>query len=151
MPGEAVRRHRNNEAGRDQLTVDLLWGPIPEAQEPNHEPVRSDGRAPLAPLAPEQGGAAEILALTKMNCNNTQFDGGEPITIRAARHVADILRHVPAGTQPLARCSFAPLTTSQAGSAIGVPIRTRLKAVTANSAKSGCVGYRCIAARLPIT
>jgi hypothetical protein len=50
--------------------------------------------------------AAEILALTKMNWNNTQFDGGEPITTRAARHVADILRHVPAGTQPLARYSF---------------------------------------------
>ena len=33
-------------------------------------------------------------------------DGGEPITIRAARHVADILRHVPAGTQPLASYSF---------------------------------------------
>ena len=50
--------------------------------------------------------AAEILALSKMNWNNTQFDGGDPITTRAARHVADILRHVPEGNQPLARYSF---------------------------------------------
>jgi hypothetical protein len=35
----------------------------------------------------------EILALTKMNWNHTQFDGGMPITIRAARQVGDILRH----------------------------------------------------------
>jgi hypothetical protein len=34
------------------------------------------------------------LALTKMNWNNTQFDGGEPITLRAARQVANILRYV---------------------------------------------------------
>jgi hypothetical protein len=37
--------------------------------------------------------AQEILALTKMNWNQTQFDGGMPITIRAARQVGDILRH----------------------------------------------------------
>jgi hypothetical protein len=56
MRGEVVRRRRNNDAGSDQLPLDLLWGPIPAAQEPYHEPVRSDGRAPLAPLAPGQGG-----------------------------------------------------------------------------------------------
>lgn len=37
----------------------------------------------------------EILALSKMNWNNTQFDGGEPITVRAARYVGDILKYVP--------------------------------------------------------
>jgi hypothetical protein len=37
---------------------------------------------------------AEILALTKMNWNNTSFDGRLPITLRAARQVRDILRHV---------------------------------------------------------
>jgi len=36
--------------------------------------------------------AAEILALSKMNWNNTQFDGGWPITLRAAKQVAAILR-----------------------------------------------------------
>lgn len=36
----------------------------------------------------------EILALTKMNWNNTQFDGFEPITIRAARQVGKILKHI---------------------------------------------------------
>lgn len=39
--------------------------------------------------------AQEILALTKMNWNQTQFDGGEPITLRAARQVSGILKYVP--------------------------------------------------------
>ena len=38
--------------------------------------------------------ASEILALTKMNWNNTQFDGGWPITLRAARKVGRILKYV---------------------------------------------------------
>jgi hypothetical protein len=38
--------------------------------------------------------AEEILALTKMNWNNTQFDRGEPITIRAARQVGSILKYL---------------------------------------------------------
>ncbi len=37
--------------------------------------------------------AEEILALTKMNWNDTQFDGGLPITIRAAHEVGDLLRY----------------------------------------------------------
>lgn len=37
----------------------------------------------------------ETLALTKMNWNNTQFDGGVPITMRAARQVGEILRYFP--------------------------------------------------------
>ncbi len=41
--------------------------------------------------------ANEIFALSKLNWNNTQFDGGEPITVRAARRVGDILKHVPEG------------------------------------------------------
>jgi len=39
--------------------------------------------------------ASEILALTKMNWNNTQFDNSMPITIAAARHVGEILKYVP--------------------------------------------------------
>lgn len=41
--------------------------------------------------------ATEMLALSKLNWNNTQFDGGEPITVRAARRVGDILKCVPEG------------------------------------------------------
>ena len=37
--------------------------------------------------------AQEILALTKMNWNNTQFDGREPITLRCARQVGKILKY----------------------------------------------------------
>ncbi len=38
--------------------------------------------------------ACEALALTKMNWNNTQFDGHAPITIRAARQLGNILKYV---------------------------------------------------------
>jgi hypothetical protein len=43
--------------------------------------------------------AQEILSLTKMNWNNTQFDGGEPITIRAAKQVSAILKYIPEGDE----------------------------------------------------
>lgn len=38
--------------------------------------------------------AAEILALTKLNWNSTQFDQKSPIPIRAAREVGRVLKHV---------------------------------------------------------
>lgn len=38
--------------------------------------------------------AEEVLALTKMNWNNTQFDCHDPITVRAARQVGKILKYV---------------------------------------------------------
>lgn len=38
--------------------------------------------------------AVEILALTKMNWNSTQFDHALPIPIRAAREVGRVLKHV---------------------------------------------------------
>jgi len=47
-----------------------------------------------AETPPEQL-AREMLSLSKLNWNNTQFDGGEPITVRAARRVGDILKCVP--------------------------------------------------------
>lgn len=50
--------------------------------------------------------AAEVLSLSKMNWNNTQFDGGEPVTTRVARQVGDILRHVPDGAKIQARYSY---------------------------------------------
>jgi hypothetical protein len=37
------------------------------------------------------------VGLSKLNFNNTQFDSGDPITVRAARRVGDILKHVAAG------------------------------------------------------
>jgi hypothetical protein len=40
--------------------------------------------------------ATEMMGLSKLNWNNTQFDGGEPITVRAARRVGDILKCLPA-------------------------------------------------------
>lgn len=38
--------------------------------------------------------AQEILALTKMNWNDTQFDGSLPITLGAADHVGDVLKYI---------------------------------------------------------
>ncbi|MDE0087317.1 MAG: hypothetical protein OXU23_16465 [Candidatus Poribacteria bacterium] len=37
--------------------------------------------------------AQEILGLTKMNWNNAQFDGREPITLRCTRQVGQILKY----------------------------------------------------------
>jgi len=44
--------------------------------------------------------------LTKMNWNDTQFDGGEPITIRAARQVGGILKYVNKDSPFQAHYSF---------------------------------------------
>jgi hypothetical protein len=38
--------------------------------------------------------AREVLALTKMNWNNTEFDNSMPITIQAARRVGRILKYI---------------------------------------------------------
>ena len=44
--------------------------------------------------------ANEILALTKMNWNNTQFDGGQPISLRAAQQVGSILKYLDQDFEP---------------------------------------------------
>lgn len=50
--------------------------------------------------------AAEILSLTKMNWNNTQFDGSEPVTLRAARQCSSVLRYCVEGVPIQPRYSF---------------------------------------------
>jgi hypothetical protein len=50
--------------------------------------------------------ASEILALTKLNWNDTQFDGGQPITLEAARRVGAILKYVPEGANVAPRYSY---------------------------------------------
>jgi hypothetical protein len=40
--------------------------------------------------------AEEVLALSKMNWNSTRFDGRLPVSLRTARQVADIIKHLPA-------------------------------------------------------
>lgn len=47
--------------------------------------------------------AREVLALTKMNWNQTQMDGRDPITLRTARTVGAILRHVGPHDNPSSR------------------------------------------------
>jgi len=47
--------------------------------------------------------AIEILGLSKMNWNNAQLDERDPLTIRTARRVGDILRHVPDSEPPATR------------------------------------------------
>lgn len=42
--------------------------------------------------------AREVLALSKMNWNQSQLDGRLPITLRAAVRVANVLKHVAPGT-----------------------------------------------------
>jgi len=55
---------------------------------------------------PLQHIAEEILALTKMNWNNTQFDNGLPITIAAARQVGEVLKYVGEEQEIAPRYSF---------------------------------------------
>lgn len=50
---------------------------------------------------------SEILALTKMNWNNTQFDGKYPITLQCARKVGDIMKYLgPNDGEPEISYSF---------------------------------------------
>jgi hypothetical protein len=62
--------------------------------------VREDGEASAADLA------RELVGLSKLNFNNTQFDSGDPITVRAARRVGDILKHVPSGKKVNSRFRY---------------------------------------------
>ncbi|MCX6378994.1 MAG: hypothetical protein NT023_05875 [Armatimonadetes bacterium] len=50
--------------------------------------------------------AQEILGLTKMNWNDTQFDGGSPITIGGARYVGSVLKYLGEEDTPEARYSY---------------------------------------------
>lgn len=48
----------------------------------------------------------EILALTKMNWNNTQFDRRSPITIECSRKVGEILKYLDEDESPQLKYSF---------------------------------------------
>jgi len=50
--------------------------------------------------------AEELLALTKMNWNQTQLDGRLPITLRTADRVGEILRHLGPNDRPQGRYAF---------------------------------------------
>jgi hypothetical protein len=50
--------------------------------------------------------ASELLSLTKMNWNATPLDGHQPITLRTADTVADILRHLGPEETPAGRYAF---------------------------------------------
>ena len=50
--------------------------------------------------------ADELLALTKMNWNQTQLDGRQPITIRTADRVGEILRHLGPHDRPQGRYAY---------------------------------------------
>ncbi|MDD5395296.1 MAG: hypothetical protein PHE17_19915 [Thiothrix sp.] len=48
----------------------------------------------------------EVLGLTKMNWNNTQFDGRYPITIECSRKVGEIMKYVNLSEKPQVSYSF---------------------------------------------
>lgn len=50
--------------------------------------------------------AAEVLALSKMNWNNTQFDNGMSVTIAAAHQVGAVLKYVPDDAEIAPRYSY---------------------------------------------
>jgi hypothetical protein len=47
--------------------------------------------------------ARELLGLSKLNWNSTQFDGSDPITVVAARSVGDVLKYLPGELKTAAR------------------------------------------------
>jgi len=59
----------------------------------------------LGDCTPKSAGR-ELLELTKMNWNSTQFDNADPITVRAARQVGSILRYVDEGSLVEHRYSY---------------------------------------------
>jgi len=67
-----------------------FYGTYPGARVPNALQLRphEDNETSLADIA------TEVLALTKLNWNSTQFDAALPIPIRAARDVGRVLKHV---------------------------------------------------------
>ncbi len=68
------------------------YGTYPGARVPRPLNLRPhECETPLHALA------TEVLALTKMNWNSTQFDQALPIPIRAARQVGRVLKHVSYG------------------------------------------------------
>ena len=50
--------------------------------------------------------AREVLGLTKMNWNNTQFDGKYPVTLGCARKVGEIMKYLDEGERPQVRYGF---------------------------------------------
>lgn len=50
--------------------------------------------------------AREILGLSKMNWNNTQFDGKYPVTLGCARKVGEIMKYLDEGEVPQIRYGF---------------------------------------------
>jgi hypothetical protein len=62
--------------------------------------IREEGETNAAELA------RELVGLSELNFNNTQFDTGDPITVRAARRVGDILKHVPDGKKVNSRFRY---------------------------------------------
>jgi hypothetical protein len=50
--------------------------------------------------------AEEVLALTKLNWNNTQFDGREPVTTRIADRVGSIMRYLDPDVPVVARYAY---------------------------------------------
>lgn len=50
--------------------------------------------------------AQEILGLTKMNWNNTQFDGKYPVTLGCSRKVGEIMKYLTEATTPQIRYGY---------------------------------------------
>ncbi|MGY5311768.1 argonaute/piwi family protein [Nocardia gipuzkoensis] len=100
---ETIRLYRNGQQPPLRgtfLTVDedrhLLYttGAIPFYKTyPGHHIPQPLGIRIISADSSPDALATEILALTKMNWNNTRLDGSIPITLRTARTVGTILRH----------------------------------------------------------
>lgn len=97
-----LMRGATTKVGRDAILFTRgsvpFYGTYPGMRVPNPLMLR-----PHMADTPIVDMAREVLALTKMNWNSTQFDGALPIPIRAARQVGKVLKHVRLGQVPTSR------------------------------------------------
>ena len=79
----------------------LLDEPAPAVYVPPPVSIKvaSGDQTPLAH-------AKKILAVTKMNWNSTQFDGGMPLTLTAAHSVGNVPKHCEQSQRIEPRYSF---------------------------------------------
>lgn len=91
----------------EQRHVLYTYGSVPFYRTyPGHYiPVPLAFRTVSTESSPEQIGD-ELLALTKMNWNQTQMNTRKPITLETTRKVGDVLRRLPRDVQPQGRYAF---------------------------------------------
>jgi hypothetical protein len=84
----------------------FLWRVAPGTLDPGQYVPRPIALRPARCERSMTELASEVLALSKMNWNSTQFDGHLPVSIRTARDVSDVIRRLDEGAPIEPRYAF---------------------------------------------